>query len=121
MPKEHFTSRFSHLLDKMEFMDSDNYVMTCLVSHITDTFNPFPNKPWFLPVCKNKSFENTVGKGEIARNEQFLLFPQCFLPFWKNVFHFHQIQSCCLQTLSGWESLKFVVWESVKPLFQSRG
>ena len=24
-------------------------------------------------------FENTVGKGEIARNEQFLLFPQCFL------------------------------------------
>ena len=28
-----------------------------------------------------KSFENTVGKGEIARNEQFLLFPLCFLPF----------------------------------------
>ena len=31
-----------------------------------------------------KSFENTMGKGEImgkgkiARNEQFLLFPQCF-------------------------------------------
>ena len=27
------------------------------------------------------SFESTVGKGEIARNEQFLLFPQCFKPF----------------------------------------
>ena len=27
-----------------------------------------------------KSFENTVGKEEIARNEQFLLSPQCFLP-----------------------------------------
>ena len=25
------------------------------------------------------SFENIVGRGEIARNEQFLLFPQCFL------------------------------------------
>ena len=25
--------------------------------------------------------ENTVGKGEIARNEQFLLFSQCFLSF----------------------------------------
>ena len=24
------------------------------------------------------SLENTVGKGEIARYEQFLLFPQCF-------------------------------------------
>ena len=25
-----------------------------------------------------KQVENTVGKGEIARHEQFLLFPQCF-------------------------------------------
>ena len=25
------------------------------------------------------AFENIAGKGEIARNEQFLLFPQCFL------------------------------------------
>ena len=25
------------------------------------------------------AFENIVGKGEIAPNEQFLLFPQCFL------------------------------------------
>ena len=30
--------------------------------------------------CRNfsKPEENTVGKGEIARYEQFLLFPQCF-------------------------------------------
>ena len=26
-----------------------------------------------------KPFENTAGKGEIVHNEQFLLFPQCFL------------------------------------------
>ena len=26
------------------------------------------------------AFENIVGKEEIARNEQFLLFPPCFLP-----------------------------------------
>ena len=38
--------------------------------------NPFSNKPWFF----ENTFENTVGKGEIARDEQFLLFPQCFLP-----------------------------------------
>ena len=25
-----------------------------------------------------KQVENTVGKGEIARSEQFLLFPKCF-------------------------------------------
>ena len=29
-----------------------------------------------------KKVENTVGKGEIARNEQFLLFPQCFQKTW---------------------------------------
>ena len=65
-------------------------------------------------VSANKSFENTAGKGEIALNEQFLLFPQCFLPFWKTFYHFHQTQNCCLQTLSVWKSLKFVVWERVK-------
>ena len=28
---------------------------------------------------QRNAFENIVEKGEIARNEQFLLFPQCFL------------------------------------------
>ena len=38
---------------------------------------------------KYKSFENTVGEGEIARNEQFLPLPQCFLPVWRAFCHFH--------------------------------
>ena len=38
---------------------------------MTTPFDPLGIKP----------FENTVGKGEIARNEQFLLYPQCFPPF----------------------------------------
>ena len=63
-----------------------------------------------------KSFENTVGIGEIARNEQFLLFPQSFPPLWRTFCHFHQIQSCRLQTLPVWKSMKFVVWERVKHL-----
>ena len=37
------------------------------------------------------AFENIVGKGEIARNEQFLLFPQCFLLNQKIVFPFVNI------------------------------
>ena len=45
----------------------------------------------FLVVCGNNSFENTEGKGEIARNEQFLLFPQFFLPFLRTLFYFHRI------------------------------
>ena len=59
------------------------------------TFNPFPKRQIF-DSSKLKEFaddnfkfdrngrkffkwlENIVGKGEIARYEQFLLFPQCF-------------------------------------------
>ena len=42
------------------------------------TFKPFPDKLWFFTCLQYKSFENTVGKGEISRNEQFLLFHSVF-------------------------------------------
>ena len=57
-----------------------------------------------------KPFENTVGKGEIAHNKQFLLFPHFLLPIWITFYYFRQIWKCHLQTLSAWKSLKFVVW-----------
>ena len=38
-----------------------------------------------------QAFENTVGKGEIALNEQFLLYPHCFLPVKRTFCDFHQI------------------------------
>ena len=60
-----------------------------------------------------KSLKSTAGKGEIARNEQFLLFPQGYLPVWRLFCHFHQIWNCRLQALSVWRSLKFVIWETV--------
>ena len=83
--------------------------------------NPFPNKPWFLRVCKTSLLKKTkqkkkktVGKGEISRNEQFLLFPQCLLSFWRTLCLFHRIENCVLHTHSVWKSLKFVMWERVK-------
>ena len=56
------------------FTDVSNFPVT---EH--DSFMPFPNKHWFFTCLQYKSFENTAGKGEIASDEQFLLFPQCFL------------------------------------------
>ena len=56
----------------------------------------------------------TLGKAEIARNEQFLLFPHCFLPVWRTLRHSNQIQNCGLQTLSIWNCLKSVVQERDK-------
>ena len=63
-----------------------------------------------------KSLEKTAGKGEIARNDQFLLFPQCFLPVWRTFCHFHQIRNCHLPTLSVWKSLQFVILERINSL-----
>ena len=48
----------------------------------------------------SKRVENTVGKGEIARSEQFLLFPQCF-------------QKACFPGVSK----GVIVWEWVKSNF----
>ena len=90
--------------------------LTSKLKAITDNrkwaffLKPVPTQWHLLTPLGNKPFENTVGKGEIARNEHFLLFPQCFQPVWITFFHFHQIWNCHLQTLSVWKSLKFVVW-----------
>ena len=65
------------------------------------------------------AFWKHCGKGEIARNEQFLLFPQYFLPILGAFCHFHQIWNCRLQALSVWKRLKFVVWERVKLLLHN--
>ena len=66
--------------------------------------NPHLHKPFCLSAqvfmyLQRKSLENTVGKGEIARNEQFLLFSQRFLPFWITSHNFYLIKNCCLQSL----------------------
>ena len=37
-----------------------------------------------------QTFRKHCGKGEIAHNEQFLLFPQCFRPVWITYYHFQQ-------------------------------
>ena len=74
------------------------------------TLWPIPTQWWLSTPLGNNPFENTVGKGEIACNEQFLLFPQCFLSIWITFAHFRQIWNCRLQTLSDWKSLNFVVW-----------
>ena len=72
--------------------------------------SPIPTQWHLLTPLGNKPFENTGGKGEIARNEQFLLFPQCFLSIWRTFCYLHKIKNSRLQTVSVWKSLEFVVW-----------
>ena len=42
--------------------------------------DPFPKQALVFTCLQYKSLENIVGTGEIAHNEQFLLFSRCFLP-----------------------------------------
>ena len=67
---------------------------------------PFPKQALVFTYLQYKSFENTAGKGEIAPNEQFLLFLQCFLRIWRTFCHFHQIQNWHLHALDLEESKK---------------
>ena len=63
----------------------------------------------------SKQVENTVGKGEIAHYEQFLLFPLCFQKACfpeasKGVIVWEWVKftlKCLLQLVSIWTSLKF--------------
>ena len=53
---------------KQQFLDSSN-----LKKFADDNFKVDESGRMFF-----KQVENTVGRGEIARYEQFLIFPQCF-------------------------------------------
>ena len=58
-----------------------------------------------------KSLENTVRKGEIARNEQFLLFSERFQAIWKTFYHFRQN----FLPFSVSKGLIFVILEWINP------
>ena len=61
---------------------------SCPLSFVLLFTYPFAKQALVFTCLQYKSFENTVGKGEIARNEQFLLIPQCFLPILDNFLTF---------------------------------
>ena len=51
--------------------------------------NPLKKQGLEFMCLQNKSLENTMGKGETDCYEQFLLFPQCFLPIWRTFCQCH--------------------------------
>ena len=67
-----------------------------------------------------KRAENTVRKGEIARNEQFLFFPQCFkrlvLQTRKNEWWFGRRFSLCRDLETTRKIAAYVLnWQRIKP------
>ena len=97
------------------------YCCCCSCIGVKCHFNPLPDNKYFDSSKQfadnnfkfdengrklSKRVENTVGKGEIARYEQFLLFPQCFQ------------KACFPRTSKGaivweWVKTKVISWRSV--------
>ena len=88
-------------------------------NYVTYKFQPFPKQDLVFTCLQYKSWENTVETGKHAHNEQFLLFPQCFLPVWRTFCHFCRIWNYRLQTLSVWKSLQFVVGKEFKSMLSA--
>ena len=81
---------------------------------VTTYLNPFPNKP-----CCRKSLLKTLWENEkLLVKSIFSFFHNLFYSFGKlsALFNKFYVVVTCLQTLSIWMSLKFVVWEEVKRL-----
>ena len=80
----------------------------------TNPFKPFPNKPWFLRVCRT-SLLKTLWEIEILLIRRNFSFSHsvCY-PFWElsAIFVKFEIVVCKLFQVS--KSLKFVDWERVK-------
>ena len=57
---------------------------------------------------KKKPVDNIGGKGENAGKQHFLLLPQCFLPFQKQISILQSHLLCRLQMLSIWMNPKIL-------------
>ena len=67
----------------------------------------FTTQSRLITTCRKMPFERTVGKGENAGKQHFLLFPQCFLLYQEEKLSFLQHLICRLQMLWVWASPKF--------------
>ena len=56
-------------------MESHQYSLFPTIFSLKPLIEPFPKRALVFTCLQYKSFENAMGKGEIARNEQFLLCP----------------------------------------------
>ena len=83
--------------------------------------NTFPNKPFFLRICSTSLLK--TGKMRYCSHWGILPFStvvSTLFVFENYGCHFHQIKNWCLQTLSVWKSLKFVILEKVNPLLNDK-
>ena len=104
-----YFNKFSPVSSNLNLMSANSFTLDESKICCFERVNPFPHNDTFWCPWETSLLKTLWEKGEIARNEQFLLFPQCFLPILITIY-FCQIWNCRLQTLSVWKRLNFVVW-----------
>ena len=70
----------------------------------------FTTRSRHLTTLKQMAFENIVEKGENAGNQHLLLFPQCFLPFPRQISIFSHIYFVVCKCFQFGPVQNFVVW-----------
>ena len=77
-------------------------------------FNPFPNKPWFLPVCSTTLLKTMWEKEKLLITSNFSFFHSVFYLFGELSAIFIKLKIVVCNLFQFGRVLKFVVWERVK-------
>ena len=81
---------------------------------ISDMFNPFPNKPWFLHVCITSFLKGLLDKVDLLVRNNFSFSHNVFYPFGELSAIFVKIE-IVVGKLFQCGSLKFVLWDVIWP------
>ena len=86
-----FSSYIAQKLDRESLFCFQSFIVW-----VSEFYYPFTTQSRCLMTLGKRAFENIVGKGENAGNQHFLIFPQFFLPFPKQISSFESYLICHL-------------------------
>ena len=103
MPHQHF-QRFDYCIVLVLHLD-----MILTLYHTISTFNPFPNKPWFLRVCSRSLLKTLWEKEKLLVTSIFSFSHTVFYPFGglSTIFIKYDIVVCKLFQFGRVEKLSF--------------
>ena len=114
-----FTKPYSLLMtwERFFFLQHCRKIVRCWLSAFSSistsllatNFNLLSNKPWFLHVCKTRFLKTLSEKKKLLIVSNFSFSNSVLYPFGE-LSAISSNSKCCLQTLSFWKGLKFVVW-----------
>ena len=97
-----------------DFSYCQNFLSKPLTLYHYKSFNPFPNKPWFLRVCCTNLLKTLCEKEKLLVTSNFSFSHSVFYQFEELSSIFIQFEIVVCKLFLFGKSLKFAVWERVK-------